>query len=329
MLAALGLDQAQESTYVALVDRSPATVAELQPVVGVDRAQLAETLDALEAKGLITRRPGTPARYSAVDPEIALDVLILDREEQLKRARLAAGRLAAQFRDTAGRRDPAELIEIVTGRDNVTRLILQSQRTARREVRFIDRPPYLVPATAMVGTEMEQLDRDLRYRGIYDPTGFSEAHDLLGDVHQTVSRGEEARVLPNAPVKLMLIDDRYALLPLQAAPEEMLSMVVVHPSGLLEALSALFELLWQRALPLALRNGTAVTKPNDSPTDDDRRLLTLLTAGVADTAAAKQLDISPRTFQRRIQDLMTHLGTETRFQAGLQAALLGWITRLP
>jgi hypothetical protein len=324
MLAVLGLDQAEETTYAALIDRSPATVSELESSTGLDC--VVATLDALEAKGLITRRPGTPARYAAVDPEIALDVLILDREEQLKRARLAAQRFASRFRDTAGQRDPAELLEVVTGLEAVSHRILQLQRTARREVRFIDRPPYVVPVNAMLGTELDQLDRDLCYRGIYDPAGFTDAHSLLGDVRESMSRGEEARLLPNSPVKLLLIDDRYGCLPLQAAPEQMVSMVIVHPSGLLEALSALFEVLWHRALPLAL-NEDAVIPQDGGPTQSDRHLLTLLAAGVADSAAAKQLDISPRTFQRRIQDLMRRLGTETRFQTGLQAALLGWISR--
>src|SRR6266540_3491792 len=98
MFAVLGLDQAGESIYAALVDHSPATVADLRPMVGLDSSTLVEMLEALEAKGLVTRRAGAPARYSAVDPEIALDVLILDREEQLKRARLAAQRFAARFR---------------------------------------------------------------------------------------------------------------------------------------------------------------------------------------------------------------------------------------
>lgn len=326
MLAALGLDQAEVTAYTALVDHSPATVSELAADTGIEPVVLARTLEALEVRGLITRRPGPTVRYAAVDPEIALDVLLLDREEQLKRARLAAQRLATRFRASAGRRDPAELLEVVTGREAVTHRVLQVQRTARREVRFIDRPPYVVPVHAMLDTELEQLNRDLRYRGIYDPAGLAQAHSLLGDVHQTMSGGEEARLLPNAPVKLLLIDDRYACLPLQAAPEEMLSMVIVHPSGLLEALSALFEVLWHRALPLAL-NEDAVTTVHGGPTREDRRLLTLLTAGVADTAAAKQLDMSVRTFQRRIQDLMRRMGTDTRFQTGLQAALLGWVTR--
>jgi hypothetical protein len=319
----IGLTGPEQVAYAALVDMSPATVADLQhATAGDDTHQLALVLDSLEALGLITRVPGTPARYTAIDPEMALELLIIGREEQLRRARLAAQRLATRFRDRVSRRDPAELIEIVTGADAAARRIQQIQRGAREEFRFIDKPPYLLPAGVLSDTEVEQLDRDVRYRGIYDPAGLP-THDLAGDMEQTLSRGEEARMLAHAPIKLLLVDDRYACLPLQADPEELISIVVVHPSGLLEALSALFEALWKRAMPSPPHGQDDLS----APTEDERRLLTMLTAGVPDRAAAKQLGVSPRTYQRRIQDLMTQLEAETRFQAGLAAGMRGWITK--
>lgn len=321
----VGLTGPEQVAYAALVDMSPATVADLQhATAGDDIHQLALILDGLEALGLITRVPGTPPRYTAVDPEIALELLIIGREEQLHRARLATQRLATRFRDRVSRRDPAELIEIVTGTDAAARRIQQIQRGARKEFRFIDKPPYLLPAGVLSDTEAEQLDRNVRYRGIYDPAGLP-THDLAGDMEQTLSRGEDARVLAHAPIKLLLIDDRYACLPLQADPEELISIVIVHPSGLLEALSALFEALWLRAMPFPPYGGDIDRVDDHAPTEDERRLLTMLTAGIPDRAAAKQLGVSPRTYQRRIQDLMTRLEAQTRFQAGLAAGLRGWI----
>ena len=67
---------------------------------------------------------------------------------------------------------------------------------------------------------------------------------------KSTALGEQARVLPDAPTKLLLADDRIGLIPLQAAPSSIESIVVVHPSALLEALGALFESLWARALPV-------------------------------------------------------------------------------
>ena len=45
----------------------------------------------------------------------------------------------------------------------------------------------------------------------------------------------------------------------------------------------------------------------------------------AAASIARQLDISVRTAQRRISDIMSALGVDTRFQAGIQATRRGWL----
>jgi len=101
--------------------------------------------------------------------------------------------------------------------------------------------------------------------------------------------------------------------------------VVVHPSALLEALGALFESLWARALPLPLPGEELATE--DRPSREEARLLALLTTGLPDVVIARQLGLSYRTYQRRLRELLSRLGAETRFQAGVRAVLLGWIPR--
>lgn len=62
----------------------------------------------------------------------------------------------------------------------------------------------------------------------------------------------------------------------------------------------------------------------DAPADD-RRLLTLLSAGLTDHAIARDLGVSERTVRRRITRLQAVLGGRTRFQLGVQAARRGWL----
>jgi hypothetical protein len=44
-----------------------------------------------------------------------------------------------------------------------------------------------------------------------------------------------------------------------------------------------------------------------------------------DITASRMLDISPRTFSRRVAELLEHLGVQTRFQGGVTVALSGWV----
>lgn len=46
---------------------------------------------------------------------------------------------------------------------------------------------------------------------------------------------------------------------------------------------------------------------------------------LADDAIGRHMGWHPRTAQRHVRELKTELGTQTRFQAGIQAARRGWL----
>src|SRR5437763_10819841 len=325
VLATVGLAAADEAVYESQIDGA-ATAADLEHRTGLRDDELAAVLARLEGAGLVGRQAGLPPRYTAAAPDVALEALLLRQEERLQRARLKAQQLTVRHRTALSGQDPAALVEVVTGRRAALQRFEHVQRSARREIRAIDKPPYATPSGNRNPVEREMLGRGVRYRVIYDPGGLSGYHDIGTDLENSTALGEQARVLPDAPTKLILADDRIGLIPLQAAPSSIESIVVVHPSALLEALGALFESLWARALPLPLSHeedtGTA-----DRPSRDEVRLLALLTTGLPDVVSARQLGLSYRTYQRRLHELMRRLGAATRFQAGIRAVRLGWVPR--
>ncbi|GIF62262.1 hypothetical protein Ais01nite_02970 [Asanoa ishikariensis] len=50
-------------------------------------------------------------------------------------------------------------------------------------------------------------------------------------------------------------------------------------------------------------------------------VLMVLLSGITDAAACNRLHVSPRTFSRRLAELLDHFGVETRFQAGMEFAM--------
>ncbi|BFU45282.1 helix-turn-helix domain-containing protein [Krasilnikovia sp. MM14-A1004] len=327
MLDVLDLDPVEQAVYEILVEGPPQTVEDLAGALSVSADVLRRAVETMVTKHLITRVPGRPSRYAAVSPATAFEQLFTARERSLTQAREYVEQLLARFHQAAGGRDPAELVEIVTGRPLIRQRWMQLQRSAREQLRVVDKPPYAVPAQDNIATESDMLAKGVRCRAIYDSAGLIEFHDLRTDVAACIGRGEEARVMNDAPTKLGLIDDQAAILPLEPAPARLESMVIVHPSGLLEALGTLFEHLWRLALPLRLSGeqpGSA-----DQPTPDELRLLSLLASGATDEAIAAHLGLAHRTYQRRLRALLDRLGANTRFQAGMQATLRGWLSATP
>jgi DNA-binding CsgD family transcriptional regulator len=146
------------------------------------------------------------------------------------------------------------------------------------------------------------------------------------ELRRLVALGEEARVLPRVPMKMIVVDRRTALLPLTGSEEgKRTTAVYLRQSGLTDALTELFEAHWAQGTPMYATSDTTSPPSHPEISDEDRALLQLLNAGLKDEAISRQLDISHRTLRRRIAELTRRLGATSRFQAGTQAMRRGWL----
>jgi sugar-specific transcriptional regulator TrmB/DNA-binding CsgD family transcriptional regulator len=313
-LRSIGIGVAEQAAYEMLLDRPEAGTAELAQAW--DRPEvLGGVLARLQAAGLIRLVPGPPSRYVAVPPQIALEALVLEEEQRLRAARGHARRLAELYRDHALDSEPASLVEVVTGQRALRQRLGQLQRGARRQIRCLDKAPSdHRPRTPLLDLALVPDQVDVRI--VYDRASVEEDRTRPGDPRA----GEQARVLPDLPMRTLIVDDTCAALPLSDEPGRTEAAFVVHRSALLHALGDLFEGLWQRAIPLDLPGPGGMASRSRTIAVDRQRLVALMLSGLTDKAIARQLGISGRTAQRRIAELIADLGVRTRFQAGVQAA---------
>ena len=314
-LEVLGLSPEECTAYEFLVDSPPLTRAELEDgLTRLGEAGAIRSLAALEDRGLVTAWAGDPARFAAVAPDVALDNLARMREQDLGRARAHAQTLADRWSRVGRAVDPREMIEIVVGRAATLQRAEQIQRTSTDEVLMFDKPPYAAPGIGNP-TELQLLDAGTtRFRCIYDTAGL-DAPGQYRVIEEMREAGEESRIAPSLPMKMVMGDARIALVPLETSPAVIEVAAVVHPSALLESLHTLFELLWQQAQQLGV---TGEATGRGRFTEPDRQVLDLLTTGLTDKAVARQLGVTERTVQRRVQRIMTEYGVRTRLQLGLR-----------
>jgi len=318
MLQALGIPVDVEAVYLELLHHPGLTQGQLAERGGRSGRTLRRSLDHLADLGLISRLAGRPVRFVAARPDAAVEVLISSRQQQFAVARTAARALYASLPAERRHRTDDEL-ELVFGREAVAARFRQLQQSATDEMMVLDRPPYAQdPENPGNDGEVELLRRGVRCRGIYAPEAL-DYPGALAALHEAIAAGEQARVC-EVPLKLAIADRAAAILPLTREPGTMVdSALLVHTSTLLDALIQLFELLWQRAVPMSAGNAAGASTAERQ----DQQLLTLLAAGLKDEAIARQLGVSLRTVHRRTGDLLERIGARTRFQAGLQAARLG------
>ncbi len=314
LLEGLGIPDAEQSAYARVLTCGEITVPELAAELRTTTARAEALLTGLAAHGLVNGPDGSPAQWTAAAPDVALEALLLRREEELLRTRGRVGELMRTYR---GARSPqaGDLVEVITGQAAITERWRQLRDSARTRLMVFDKPPHL--ASGDHEPERRLLERDVRVRAVYE-TGAVGAPGRRAEIAAVVAAGEEARMLPELPCKLAIVDDRWALLPV-ATGAELRGAVLVRASSLLDALTGMFEAYWHRAV--GVPHAAGATAAPDRRTE----LLTLLSAGFTDDSIARQLGVSPRTVQRWVRELMDALGARTRFQAGIQASRAGWL----
>jgi predicted transcriptional regulator len=319
VLEAAGLGTVEESTYLDLVRRGPATVADLADRAGITLPRVRRAVTGLHRKGLVHRTPPPHDLVVPVPPDLAVDHLIQRRREELERVRETARRLAAESHERAASRRADRLVEIVPLGSGAYE---QVQRSAREQVRVLVAPPY----AGTSGINQTQLDRGsdgIVYRSVYGNEALEEP-GFMASIATYLRAGEQARLTHAVPIKLAIADRTLALLPLDWASPTPDAAMLVHPCGLLDALAALFESIWALATPLTLNSADSVTALADISAED-HELLSLLVAGLTDEAVGTRLGMSRRTVVRRVQHLMTVTGARSRLQLGWRARDRGWL----
>lgn len=316
-LQAVGISDRDEQLYRALLRTPRATLSQLTAATGTSLVLARRGLDRLEAMGLVSRQ-GQPARFVPAAPDMAIEALILRRQEELERCRMAAATLLAESREAD---QPAGwLVEVIVGREATFQRFRQLLSTARSEVLMFDKPPYIGPAENPL--EVDVLKRGVTWKAVYAPEAL-EIPERLAALRIWQDAGEQTRVCAHLPLKLVMVDRALALLPLTADSEsenEEHTAILVHPCSLLTTLGMLFDMLWDQSLPL---RWTAA--PVTGLDETDRTMLQLLTAGFKDQAIARHLDVSLRTVRRRLSNLMAVHGLRSRFQLGQLAVQRGWV----
>lgn len=324
-LAPLGIGEAEEQVYRSLLSHPDATVRDLAAALGMAPRTAQRLLDILEAKGLATHSPQRPRRYIPAAPDIAIERLIVQRQEGLEHARSAITALQEEARAAGPEGSRERVVEIISSREAEQQVLEHGIRTARHEVLSLVRPPVRVSRLDIPREQDQRLQRQARDRGVRLRTvvdaGFLEVPGTADAVRADIEAREEVRVVPELPVKLVLIDDRIGLIPLDLQQPDSPALLV-RSSPLLDALGLLYEQIWVRAAPVSFAYGDLDASTSDVALPDSAAdLVRLLAAGLADKVIARELGVSVRTLERRIAQLMGDLDARTRFQMGWQAAL--------
>ena len=204
----------------------------------------------------------------------------------------------------------------VSAEGDVPSLISRWIREERGDLCFLRPDQWRFPSESEMAVAVGNAVRDgRRVRAIYPARALTEAPEML---RTRAEIGEEIGVVPSVFTRMVVVGPRRAILPepLGVGSD---TRVVIRQPAIVGILQAYFDELWESATrvePVAGQIGLR---------DQRRLLLAELADGVKDEQIARNLDLSLRTVRRRVASLMSELGVDTRFQAGVEAVRRGWL----
>ncbi|MBV6698586.1 helix-turn-helix transcriptional regulator [Kitasatospora aureofaciens] len=327
MLTALGLDNASEAVYRAMLAHPQEGVAALGARLALTDQQVRQALDTLSALALLRPSAEREAELRAVSPEIGMEILMARQQAELiaqqlriEASRAAAAQLIADYADLRPAADHPGVEQLV-GLDRIRDRLTTLTREVREEVMTFapdggQKPENIESAKPL---DLDLLGRGIRMRTVYLDSVRNSPH-TVDYVNWLSEHGGQVRTVPALPTRMIVVDRTTAIIPVHS-DDTAAGAVVLTGHGTLTALCALFETIWAGAHPL----GAAAQLDEHGLTAQEQTTLSLLADGHTDDAIAKRLGVSPRTARRIATDLMERLNARSRFQAGALAAKAGWL----
>ncbi|MDX6204899.1 MAG: hypothetical protein QOF39_956 [Frankiales bacterium] len=291
---------------------------ELGQVLGLSRRTVGEALDELLTGGWVIRseeeiRPGqaaSPATRQQPGTRGALEYERWQRQtlativpsEPVPGADLQVRRGQAAVREELGSLYLSAATEVlsVTPRPLVQ---TRSDERNQRALALIRRTEVTFPRRGVNGVWLSHTDH------LRNPAN----RDVL---HRTLLAGERLHSAPNIVTRLVIVDRKVAVVPLDPERHDAGALVLRAPD-VIDGLLAMFHGMVEGARRL---HADAFVSPLE------RRVLHLLAGGAKDEAIARELAVSARTVRRIISGLLVRSGAESRFQLALHALQVGWLT---
>lgn len=316
-LRRLGLRDGDVEVYEWLLGEGPAVRDKIAVTLGMSPEAVAKHVEHLTRAGMVaTTDVDTVA---PIEPSTGLQRLARSREVELRTAEIAATNAYREFRRSVWQQSPDDIVEVITA-PHIAERVQVEEAAATTEVLRFDSPPYS-SQRGPNDLEVENLKRGVVYRCVYARAAVQQPDYYAENIQPCIAAGEQARVLPDVPVKLSIYDGKLAMVSLSDAHVEISrSSLLIRQSSLLDALRGLFETSWRSALPMHLG-----TKEPSSLRPIERRIIELLASGITDHAIAELLGISRRTLSRNLESLTTRAGVVNRFQLAVYACRNGWI----
>ncbi|MFI6799744.1 hypothetical protein [Streptosporangium canum] len=284
----------------------------------------AEVLSRLSLLDLTDRH-----RVVATEPRIGIERLVEQRLDQLnmeiRRVLAARDAIASLVEDQRHGENSTPVLDIerVEGLDQVRQRLDDLGFFSYKETLCLHPGGPLSRGAIETALPLDtrSLRRGLAVKAVYHPKALDDPF-MAAYLRDVVSLGGQIHITEDPMDRMLIFDRSVAVVPINPKESSRGALLVREP-GLVSQLVTYFDGVWQAATDL--RDFTEPSSGAPLLSDLEKRVLAVMATADKDEIAAREIDVSVRTYRRYVADLMARLGAVNRFQAALRAKEENWI----
>lgn len=257
-LTKAGLSIYEAKAYQVLFNQGLLTASEISKMAEIPQGRVYSVLKSLENRGFCNMFSGSVKKFEAVNPKMAFKSLLKAKETALKEVEELSEELEEAFESKQKESSPLDYIQILTSKQSQVNKFDELIKLSEKTLYSFNKKPY---ATGFM-REMDEIIRASKpLRKIIKEGTVVKALFEAETVHiQEFARmvkyyesiGEEVRICEKLPLKMLLSDDKKAMVSMrsQEANKFKLTSMVVEHSDLTNALMELFEVYWEKGVTI-------------------------------------------------------------------------------
>ncbi|MCF7919461.1 MAG: hypothetical protein K9N06_06085 [Candidatus Cloacimonetes bacterium] len=251
-LVHIGMSELEAKVYLALLDHYKFSAKELSQHTGIFRTQIYDVLKTLINKGFCTEIFDNVKKYVAVDPELALQLVIIDLDKRSRLAENLSRQLHQRFLSNHREEQRNDQMIEVLHSPNVVRKRLQSCfDDTRKMILSFNKPPYLIRYRESDHDMVCSSSKLVTHKAIFQ-IDSNDPYISLDVARRFQEQGESVRLTEFLPMKMMVFDNTRVFYQLSAAPESTnqdTATFIQHPEITLTLINS-FWVEWARAITI-------------------------------------------------------------------------------
>lgn len=318
-LETLGLTTTAEQVYRLLLSNQQQSAGEIAVALEINAKALEAAIDLLKSLDLVTIEG---VRISVTPPSVGTQNLLIRQEDTISR-------LKQRYEDSQ------DAVRIFLAEQVTNNQLYSSEKIVGRHE--INHRLSLLPNEILVSSKtfspgdshtqasltssreltIEMIRRGVESKSIYSTSALrsATAKEHFGWL---VSNGAEVRTAPHLPPRMIICDNKVAILPISMV-DGYAGITIERGEVLIKALVALFDKYWADATPYG-----EPTQPGEL-NEIERGILELLAEGATDKIIMNKMHLSDRAIRRTVNNLKDRLGARSRFELGIKAGHAGWL----